>query len=121
MAVLNQAQPPSLRALTARVETDWYAFETECSAYVLEVGAIVSGSGRVPVGQAFVAPRREDRLHRTDQDEVDAFRSSQRSLTRMKLAVRAENALGLEYDIVYREASRAAARRSPGLPATPPG
>lgn len=113
--VLNQAQPPSLCALTARVETDWYAFDTEFR-YVLEVGAVVSGSGRVPVGQAFVVPRQEAQLRQADQGEVDAFRSSQHSFARKKLAARAENALGLEYDTVYREASRAAARRS----ATPP-
>jgi hypothetical protein len=114
--VLNQAQPPPLCALTARVETDWYAFDTEFR-YVLQVGDIVSGSGRVPVGQAFVVPRRDTRLRQADHDEVDAFRASQHSFTRKKLDARAENALGVEYDTLYREASRAAARPSP----TPPG
>ena len=56
--VLNQAQPPPLSSLTGRVETDWYAFDTEFR-YVLQVGDVLSGSGRIPVGQAFAVPRVE--------------------------------------------------------------
>ncbi len=107
--VVNQAQPPPLSSLTGRVETDWYAFDSEFR-YVLQVGDVLSGSGRIPVGQAFAVPRVDTRLREAGQAEADAFRAAQRDFNARKAAVRTSNALGLEYDTLYREASRTAAR-----------
>ena len=111
--VLNRVEPPPLSVLTARVQTDWYAFDTEFR-FVLQVGDVLSGSGRIPVGQAFVVPRTAVALEEAQQAEVDAFRSSQREFSAEKGGVRADNALGLEYDTLYREASRADARPGAG-------
>lgn len=105
--VLNQPQSPTLLALSARVETDWYAFDTEFR-YVLQAGEILSGSGRNPVGQAFFVPRVGTDLRTARGDEVEAFRSQQDAFMARKLAHRSTNAMGLEFDTAYREASRAA-------------
>ncbi len=107
--VLNRIEPPPLSVLTARVQTDWYAFDTEFR-YVLQVGDVLSGSGRIPVGQAFVVPRTAIALQEAEQAEVDAFRASQRAFITEKGCVRADNALGLEYDTLYREVSRSEPR-----------
>ena len=107
--VLNQAQPPPLSALTGRVETDWYAFDTEFR-YVLQVGDVLSGSGRIPVGQAFAVPRVDTELRPADEAEAVAFREVQHEFNARKADVRTSNALGLEYDTLYREACRADAR-----------
>lgn len=106
--VLNRIEPPPLSVLTARVQTDWYAFDTEFR-YVLQVGDVLSGSGRIPVGQAFVVPRTPCELREADRAEASAFRSSQHAFNEQKARVRADNALGLEYDTLYRETSRAVA------------
>lgn len=107
--VLNQAQPPPLCALTARVQTDWYAFETEFR-YVLQVGDVLGGSGRIPVGQAFVVPRVDTELRQGDRDEVEAFRVTQQEFAMRKIGAQTTNALGLGFDTVYREATRSATR-----------
>jgi len=117
--VLNQVQAPVLSVLTARVETDWYAFDTEFR-YVLQVGEVLSGSGRIPVGQAFVVPRAGVDLRRAEGNEVEDFRSSQVRFVEEKRRHRSDNALGLEYDTVYREASRGT-RRAPGPSPGPEG
>jgi hypothetical protein len=109
--VLNQPQAPALFALTARVETDWYAFDTEFR-YVLQVGDVLSGSGRTPVGQAFVVPRTRTELRPAEDAEVEAFRSAQREFAVEKLRHRSTNAMGLEYDTAYREASRGRVSRT---------
>jgi len=110
--VLNQAQPPPLSTLTGRVETDWYAFDSEFR-YVLQVGDVLSGSGRIPVGQAFAVPRVDTDVRQADQAEAAAFRAAQRDFNARKADVRTSNALGLEYDTLYREASRRGARPAP--------
>lgn len=105
--VLNQPQAPALFALTARVETDWYACDSEFR-YVLQVGEAVAGSGRTPVGQAFMVPRLDVELRRADEREAEGFRRTQAEFAGVKSRHRSTNALGLESDTVYREASRAA-------------
>ena len=114
--VLNQPQAPALSALSARVETDWYPFDTEFR-YVLEVGDVLSGSGRTPVGQVFMVPRVGLELRAADEDEAGGFRSAQEQFLGEKLERRSTNAMGLEYDTAYREASR----DRPGLGAAATG
>ena len=102
--VFNQPAP-HLFALTARVETDWYAFETEFR-YLLEVGEVLSGSGAAPVGQAFAVPRREVELEEAAPDTVAAFRASQDAFLAEKADQRHATALGFEFDSLYRSRSR---------------
>ena len=103
--MLNQASPPHLFAFTARVETDWYAFETEFR-YVLQVGDLLSGSGTMPVGQVFLVPRDEITIEAADAMAVEEFRAQQARTVAEKLAHRRATATGLEYDVYYREKSR---------------
>ena len=113
--VLNEAQPPSLCARDGAGRDGLVR---------LRHGVPLRAPGgrhrerlRTCPGRAGVRGAvRDTRLRQADQDEVDAFRASQHSFTRKKLDARAENALGLEYDTLYREASRAAARPSPAPP-----
>jgi len=113
--VLNLPQAPPLCTLSARVETDWYAFDTEFRS-VLEVGDVLSATGRTPVGQVFVVPRTPVAARQATAEEAAAFRAEQGAFAAHKRTVRASTALGLEYDTAYREAARARA----GAPGTGP-
>jgi hypothetical protein len=96
--VLNQVQPPALCALTARVQTDWYALDTEFR-YVLQVGDVLSGSGRIPVGQAFSVPRGDTELRQAEESEAEAFRHAQHDFNARQAGMRASNALGLRHPL----------------------
>ena len=49
---------PVAPMLVVRVETDWYAHETEFR-YVLQAGEGISVSPTLPIGQVFFVPREE--------------------------------------------------------------
>lgn len=117
--VLNQASPPNLFCFTSRVETDWYAMETEFR-YVLQPGDVLSGSAKVPVGQVFAVPRVPVVVECADEEAALAFHTTQDEVLAAKMADRSSTAMGLEYDTYYRQRSRIAAvgdreRRSPPL------
>lgn len=103
--VFNQSAPPRSFVFTARVQADWYAFETEFR-YVLEPGEVVAGSGRIPVGQVFAVPRHELELREASSEEAEAFRTDQAEFLMSKMPLKQTNAMGLQYDTVYREAAR---------------
>ncbi len=104
-AVLNQLQPPHLPALTARVQTDWYAHGTEFR-YVLPPGGILSASASAPVGQVFFMPREEVRLQTGTEADAAAFREAQREYWEGKAADQLTAPYGLTYSPHYRKQSR---------------
>ena len=56
--IFNMIDRPVAPMLVIRVETDWYAHETEFR-YVLEPGEGISGSHSMPIGQVMFVPREE--------------------------------------------------------------
>lgn len=106
-AVLNEPQPPHVPALTVRVQTDWYAHNTEFR-YVLQPGDVISASGSAPVGQAFFLPREEVRLREGGEVEIAGFRGAQRRYWEEKAGDQLTAPYGLRYSPHYRKASKAA-------------
>src|SRR5207249_8921217 len=56
--IFNMIDRPVAPMLVVRVETDWYAHETEFR-YVLQAGEGVSGSHTMPIGQVVFVPRED--------------------------------------------------------------
>lgn len=94
-AVLDHIERPLAPVMVVRVETDWYAHETEFR-YVLQAGEAISGSRNIPVGQVFFVPRETVTLRDCTADELAAIRESKREFARQKPAVTVSPAHGLE-------------------------
>src|SRR5213594_1843954 len=56
--IFNMIERPVAPMLVVRVETDWYAHETEFR-YVLQPGEGITGVHHMPIGQVFFVPREE--------------------------------------------------------------
>jgi hypothetical protein len=102
--VFNQPQRPLVAGLTARVETDWYANETEFR-YLLQPGDVLSALGTTPIGQVFFVPREPVTLREADAAETAAFRDEQTQFNGRKAVSRVLSSFGLAYDSAYRQES----------------
>jgi hypothetical protein len=102
--VLNLPQRPLVAGLTARVETDWYANETEFR-YLLQPGDMLSALGTMPIGQVIFVPREPVTLHEADAAEIAAFHDEQTRFNARKAASRVLSSFGLAYDSAYRQES----------------
>ena len=85
--IFNMIERPAAPMLVIRVETDWYAHETEFR-YVLQPGEALSGSHHMPVGQVFFVPREEITLRDCTGDELAAIRRSSAEFARGKAIVK---------------------------------
>ena len=61
---------PVAPMLVVRVETDWYAHETEFR-YVLQPGEGIHGAHNLPIGQVFFVPRERVTMRDCTEDELD--------------------------------------------------
>jgi hypothetical protein len=104
-AVLNAAEPPHVPVLSARVQTDWYAHNTEFR-YILPPGGILSVSGVSPVGQVFFVPRHEVRLRQATAADIAAFQEAQRAYWEAKASDQLIAPYGIAYSPHYRKVSR---------------
>jgi hypothetical protein len=104
--VVNQPQPPHVPVLSVRVQTDWYAHNTEFR-YLLQPGEGVSATGTAPVGQVFFVPREEISLREASDDDVAQFRAAQREYWEEKARDQLTAPYGLNYSPHYRKLSRA--------------
>ena len=104
--IFNAIERPIAPMLAIRVETDWYAHETEFR-YVLQPGEGISGSYSVPIGQVLFVPRDEVTLSECDAAEVDAIRQSQADFAREKASHQVTTPYGLPYSPHYLRLSRA--------------
>jgi len=68
--VLNMVDRPIAPAFVVRVETDWYAHQTEFR-YVLQPGEGLPGSHNLPIGQVHFVPREAIELVECDEAEVE--------------------------------------------------
>ena len=104
--VFNMIERPVAPMLVVRVETDWYAHETEFR-YVLQPGEGISGSHSLPIGQVLFVPREEITLRDCSEEELEAIKQSRQEFSRAKAALTRNTAYGLPYSPHYFQASRA--------------
>src|SRR5712671_5706091 len=73
--VFNMIERPNAPMLVVRVETDWYAHETEFR-YVLQPGEGISAMQGLPIGQVFFVPREEITMRDCTEAELLAIKES---------------------------------------------
>ena len=104
--IFNVIERPIAPMLVIRVETDWYAHETEFR-YVLQPGEGFSGSHSMPIGQVLFVPREEITLCDSSEEEVASIRQHQEDFAREKAAAKLTTSYGLPYSPHYLRLSRA--------------
>ena len=104
--VFNMIERPVAPMLVVRVETDWYAHETEFR-YVLQPGEGITVSQALPIGQVFFVPREEITLRDCTAEETEAIRQSQQEFAQHKAEAAQRTSYGLTYSPYYLRQSRA--------------
>jgi hypothetical protein len=99
--------------LIVRVETDWYAHETEFR-YVLQPGEGMSLSHTLPIGQVVFVPREEITLRDGTDDERVAFHATMDRFTAEKPAHQQTTPFGMKVSPHYLRQSRAQREKSSG-------
>ena len=103
--IFNTIDRPVAPMLVVRVETDWYAHETEFR-YVLEPGEGISGSHSMPIGQVVFVPREEITFRDSTSEELEAIKASQAQFSRDKATARTTTPYGMPYSPQYLKQSR---------------
>jgi len=103
--IFNMIERPVAPMLVVRVETDWYAHETEFR-YVLQPGEGISGSHTMPIGQVMFVPREEITMRECTDEELTAIRESQADFAQRKAEHRMTTAYGMSYSPHYSHKSR---------------
>jgi hypothetical protein len=103
--VFNMIERPLAPMLVVRVETDWYAHETEFR-YVLQPGEGIPGAHNLPIGQVFFVPREEITMRDCTNEELAAIRASQKEFFDAKAATRVSTPHGLSVSPHYLRESR---------------
>src|SRR6516162_5765930 len=98
--IFNNIDRPVAPMLIVRVETDWYAHETEFR-YVLEPGEGISGSHTMPIGQVVFVPREETTFRDCTAAELNAIKESMAQFSRDKAAARISTPYGMPYSPHY--------------------
>lgn len=104
--IFNMIERPVAPMLVVRVETDWYAHETEFR-YVLQPAEGITVQHGIPIGQVFFMPREEPTMRDCTAAEVEALRESQRVFTQHKAEAAQRTSYGLTYSPHYLRQSRA--------------
>src|SRR6266545_4609340 len=105
MSVANMIDRPTAPALIVRVETDWYAHETEFR-YVVQPGEGISATHSLPIGQVFFVPREDITTRDCTQQEIDAITESAVTFSKEKAALTQTTAYGMPYSPHYLRQSR---------------
>jgi hypothetical protein len=103
--IFNMIERPVAPMLVVRVETDWYAHETEFR-YVLQPGEGITLAHSVPIGQVFFAPREEITMRECSNDEFEAIKMSQAEFNQQKAAAAQKTPYGLTVSPHYLRKSR---------------
>jgi hypothetical protein len=109
--IFNMIERPVAPMLVVRVETDWYAHETEFR-YVLQPGEGISGSHSLPIGQVMFVPREDVTMRDCTGDELTVIRESQATFAEQKAAHRMTTAYGMTYSPHYAQKSRDPKRKT---------
>ena len=103
--ILNMIERPVAPMLSIRVETDWYAHETEFR-YVLQPGEGITMEPTIPIGQVFFVPREPITMRPCTADELKAIEKSQEEFQQHKAAATQKTSYGLSYSPHYLRQSR---------------
>jgi len=104
--ILNMIERPMAPMLAVRVETDWYAHETEFR-YVLQPGEGITMEQSIPIGQVFFVPREQITMRQCTTDEIKAIEESRQEFNKHKAEATQKTAYGLSYSPHYLRKSRA--------------
>jgi hypothetical protein len=104
--IFNMIERPVAPMLIVRVETDWYAHETEFR-YLLQAGEGITVDHSIPIGQVFFLPREEITMRACTSEELKAFEESRQEFNRHKAAAVQKTSYGLAYSPHYLRQSRA--------------
>lgn len=104
--IFNMIERPVAPMLVVRVETDWYAHETEFR-YVLQPGEGMSLSHTLPIGQVVFVPREEITLRDGTDEERVAFHAAMDRFSAEKAALKQTTPYGLQVSPHYLRQSRA--------------
>jgi hypothetical protein len=103
--VFNNIERPVPSMLVVRVETDWYAHDSEFR-YVLQPGEGISGTHHLPIGQVMFVPREDITLRDCSKADLDELRASKEKFFEEKAASRVRTPYGLQYSPHYLQQSR---------------
>jgi len=103
--IFNNIERPVAPMLVVRVETDWYAHETEFR-YVLQAGEGITVEHTLPIGQVLFVPREEVNLLEPAADDLKWFEDSQQEFAKHKTAAAQTTSYGLTYSPHYLRQSR---------------
>ena len=103
--IFNAIERPIAAMLVVRVETDWFAHQTEFR-YVLQPGEGISGSRTMPIGQVFFVPREEITMRDCTEEELGAIKESEVEFDRGKAAAETTTPYGVPYSPHYLRQSR---------------
>jgi hypothetical protein len=104
-SIFNMIERPVAPMLVIRVETDWYAHETEFR-YVLQPGEGINAAHNMPIGQVFFVPREEITMRDCTDEELGAIRKSQAEFFEEKAKSKISTPYGLQYSPHYSRQSR---------------
>jgi len=104
--IFNMIERPVAPMLIVRVETDWYAHETEFR-YVLQAGEGITVEPSIPIGQVFFVPREQITMRPCTSEELKAIEESRQEFNRHKAASVQTTSYGLAYSPHYLRQSRA--------------
>jgi len=103
--IFNMIDRPVAPMLVVRVETDWYAHETEFR-YVLQPGEGISASHNMPIGQVFFVPREDITMRDCTTEELAEIGRSKEEFAREKEAQKIMTPHGLTHSPHYLRQSR---------------
>ena len=103
--VFNMIERPVAAALIVRVETDWYAHESEFR-YVLQPGEGIPGAHTMPIGQVFFVPREEITMRPCNAEELAAIKKSKEDFAQAKAEHKITTPYGLQYSPHYLQQRR---------------
>jgi hypothetical protein len=103
--VFNMIERPIAPMLIVRVETDWYAHDTEFR-YILQPGEGIPGAHNMPIGQVFFVPREEVTMRDCTKEELEAIEASKEAFFKEKHASKIQTPYGLDYSLHYLRTSR---------------
>jgi len=104
--IFNNIDRPVAPMLIVRLETDWYAHETEFR-YVLQPGEGISAAHNMPIGQVFFVPREEITMRDCNDAEMEEIRKSKEEFFQQKEKEKIMTPHGLSYSPHYIRQSRA--------------
>jgi hypothetical protein len=103
--IFNMIERPIAPMLIVRVETDWFAHDTEFR-YVLQPGEAITASHSMPIGQVVFVPREEITLRDATEAETAERDRSRQTFFAEKTSSKQKTPYGLEFSPHYLRQSR---------------